>query len=163
MSRFAPILVDNSLALFLPGDATAQIAEFDLDVVESPALEGRHFGEAGQYELLRGIVTGAVDPNDPRNQDIVNLDRAARNDAGRVEYRTTVEIYRPIDMTRWNRGIYHTVSNRGRSGPAEVALLERGFAFVPAFSTSQVKWLEATIRSSPPEPVQSHGQSVMLP
>lgn len=135
MTRFAPTLVAGAtLALFLPGDATAQITEFDLEVVESPALEGRHFGEAGQYELLRGIVTGAVDPNDPRNQDIVNLDRAARNDAGRVEYRATVEIYRPVDMTRWNRGIYHTVSNRGRSGPAEVALLERGFAFV------QVGW-----------------------
>ena len=33
---------------------------------------------------------------------------------GRVEYRATVEIYRPVDMTRWNRALYHTVPNRGR-------------------------------------------------
>ena len=163
MSRFAPILVAATLALFLPGDATAQIAEFDLDVVESPALEGRHFGEAGQYELLRGIVTGAVDPNDPRNQDIVNLDRAARNDAGRVEYRTTVEIYRPIDMTRWNRGIYHTVSNRGRSGPAEVALLERGFAFVQVGWQGDLTPTDSNIVAYLPVATQADGAPIVGP
>ena len=41
-----------------------------------------------------------------------------------------MEIYRPIDMSRWNRALYHTVSNRGGAGAAETALLERGFAFV---------------------------------
>ena len=71
-----------------------------------------------------------MDPADPRHQGIVNLDRAPRNAAGRVEYQATVEIYRPLDMRRWNRALYHTVSNRGGAGAAEPALLERGFAFV---------------------------------
>lgn len=118
------------VAPLLAGSAGAQITEFDLQVVESPALDGRHFGEVGQYEWLRGVVAGEVDPADPRHQGIVNLDRAPRNAAGRVEYRATVEIYRPLDMRRWNRALYHTVSNRGRAGAAEPALLERGFAFV---------------------------------
>ena len=47
-----------------------------------------------------------------------------------MEYCTTVEIYRPIDMTRWNRAIYHTVPNRGGAGAAPPALLELGFALV---------------------------------
>ena len=67
---------------------------------------------------------------DPRHRHIVNLDRAPRNPRGLVEYRATVEIYRPIDMRRWNGALYHTVSNRGGAGAAERALLERGFAFV---------------------------------
>ena len=118
------------LAALPAGNALAQITRFDLQVVESPALRGRHFGQVGQYELLRGIVAGEVDPADPRHRDIVNLERAPRSAADRVAYRATVEIYRPVDMTRWNRALYHTVSNRGGAGAAEPALLERGFAFV---------------------------------
>ncbi len=118
------------VALLPAGSAQAQITEFALEVVESPALGGRHFGAAGQYEWLRGVVAGAIDPSDARHGHIVNLDRAPRNDAGRVEYRATVEIYRPLDMSRWNRAIFHTVANRGGGGAAEAALLERGFAFV---------------------------------
>ena len=131
MARFTSELVAAvAITLLLPAAVHAQITRFDLNVVESPALDGQRFGDVGRYERLRGIVEGSVDPSDPRHADIVNLDRAPRNNAGRVEYRATVEIYRPIDMSRWNRGLYHTVSNRGGAGAAERALLEQGFAFV---------------------------------
>ena len=118
------------LVLLAAGIASAQVTRIDLPVVESPAFEGESFGEVGRYERLRGLVTGEVDPADPRHGHIVNLDRAPRTDRGRVEYRTTVEIYRPVDMSRWNGAIYHTVPNRGGAGAAERALLERGFALV---------------------------------
>jgi hypothetical protein len=114
----------------LATDVGAQITRIDLAVVESPALDGRSFGSVGQYERLRGLAYGAVDPSDPRHSDIVNLDLAPRNAEGEVEYSTTVEIYRPIDMRRWNRAIYHTVPNRGGAGAGEDALLEMGFAMV---------------------------------
>ncbi len=118
------------LVLLAAGIASAQVTRIDLPVVESPALEGESFGDVGRYERLRGLVTGEVNPADPRHGHIVNLDHAPRNDRGRVEYRTTVEIYRPVDMRRWNGAIYHTVPNRGGAGAAERALLERGFALV---------------------------------
>jgi hypothetical protein len=118
------------LSVLAVPEAVAQITRIDLDVVESPVLDGQSFGAVGSYELLRGLAYGEVDPQDPRHRDIVNIDRAPKNDAGLVEYRTTVEIYRPVDMTRWNRAIFHNVPNRGRSGDVEVALLERGFAMV---------------------------------
>ena len=131
MSRVIRGLVIAVVAcLAAPASGLAQITEFDLDVVESPALGGQSFGEVGQYEFLRGVVAGELDPADPRHAHIVNLDNAPRNAAGRVEYRATVEIYRPVDMSRWNRALYHTVSNRGRGGAAEPALLKRGFVFV---------------------------------
>ncbi len=128
--RFPTVSIAAVIALFAAAPGLAQVTEFDLDVIESPALDGQRFGTAGQYELLRGIVTGEVDPADPRHRHIVNLDRARRTAAGRVAYRATVEIYRPVDMSRWNGAIFHTVSNRGGAGAAEAALLERGFAFV---------------------------------
>ncbi len=118
------------LALVAATTTSAQITRLDITVVESPALDGRHFGKAGAYERLRGVAYGEVDPSEPRHQEIVNLAHAPRNEAGRVEYSTIVEIYRPIDMTQWNHSIYHTVPNRGRIGAIDEALLERGFALV---------------------------------
>ena len=130
-TRCSPALsAATVIALLLAADAFAQITRIDLQIVESPALDGQRFGQVGQYERLRGIAHGEVDPDDPRHREIVNLEHAPRNGSGRVEYGTAVEIYRPIDMTRWNRAIYHTVANRGGAGAAAPALLERGFALV---------------------------------
>ena len=118
------------LGLIVTASASAQITRVDIAVVESPAFNGRHFGQVGPYEQLRGIVYGEVDPADPRHQAIVNLEHAPRNESGRVEYTATVEIYRPVDMNRWNRAIHHTVPNRGRLGEVEPTLLELGLALV---------------------------------
>ncbi|MGD8289460.1 MAG: alpha/beta hydrolase domain-containing protein [Gemmatimonadota bacterium] len=129
-TRVALLSLVALLGPLAPSDAAAQITRIDIDVVESPALRGEHFGSVGQYERLRGIAYGEVDPTDPHHADIVNLEYAPRNARGNVEYRTTVEIYRPVDMSRWNRAIFHTVPNRGGAGAGDRALLERGFALV---------------------------------
>jgi hypothetical protein len=124
--------------------AFAQVTRLELERIESPALDGRSFGEAGLYERLRGTAHGEVDPADARNAIVVNLDGASRNARGRVEYRTTVEVYRPVDPDRWNGAIYHTVPNRGGPVVPDPALLAMGFAFV------QVGWqgdLEQTDRN----------------
>ena len=93
MARFTSVLIAAvAIALLLPTAVRAQITRFDLNVVESPALDGQHFGDIGQYEHLRGIVEGTVDPSDPRHADIVNLARAPRNLVGRVASRATVEV-----------------------------------------------------------------------
>ncbi|MEX1256287.1 MAG: alpha/beta hydrolase domain-containing protein [Gemmatimonadota bacterium] len=119
-----------SAATLVAAPASAQIARIELEVVESPALDGESFGAVGQYERLRGVFFGEVDPAHLLHLGIVNLDRAPRNERGRVEYATTVEIYRPRDMSRWNGALYHTVPNRGGAGAGEAVLLEMGFALV---------------------------------
>ncbi len=118
------------VTLLISADTLAQVTRIDLQIVESPALGGESFSRVGQYERLRGIAYGEADPTDPLHRDIVNIDRAPLNARGRVEYSTTVEIYRPIDMSRWNRALYHTVPNRGGAGAGEQALLGMGFALV---------------------------------
>ena len=131
--RLAPALCAVTLFMSLvPADMHAQVTRIDLEVVESPAFDGQQFGQIGQYERLRGIVHAEVDPKDPRHHEIVNLDKAPRNARGLVEYSTTVEIHRPVDMRRWNRGVFHTVPNRGgdRDVVAAPALLEMGLALV---------------------------------
>ena len=119
-----------AMSVLIAADSFAQVTRIDLQVVESPTFNGENFGQVGQYELLRGVVYGEADPADPRHREIVNLENAPRNERGRVEYSTTIEIYRPTEMDRWNRALYHTVPNRGQSRAPEPALLERGFALV---------------------------------
>ena len=161
-TRLRPALVATTvIALLLAADAFAQITRIDLHVVESPALEGQSFGRVGQYERLRGLAYGEVDPNDPRHREIVNLDNAPRNGSGRVEYRTTVEIYRPIDMTRWNRAIHHTVANRGGAGAADPALLELGFAFVRVGWQGDLSPSDQNIVAFLPTAINPDGSSIV--
>jgi len=47
-------------------------------------LNGKAFGSVGAYEKLSGKVYFAVDPNNPRNKIIADLDKAPRNAQGKV-------------------------------------------------------------------------------
>src|SRR5690348_17296197 len=69
---------------------------------ESPVFGGTEFGAVGSYERLHGTVFGEVDPAHPLNAGIVNLDRAARNARGNVEYRGDFRILKPLDLDRGN-------------------------------------------------------------
>src|SRR5205814_5089227 len=54
-----------------------------------------------------------VDPRDPLNAVIVNLDKAPRNARGLVEFNTPFLILKPVDMARGNHKIWYGVNNRG--------------------------------------------------
>ena len=121
------------------------------------------FGQVGPYERLRGIAHVEVDPDDPRHREIVNLDKAPRNARGRVEYSTTVELYKPVNMSRWNRALYHTVPNRGRAGSAEPALLEMGLALVRVGWQGDLSPSETNIVPFLPVATQADGSSIVGP
>jgi hypothetical protein len=74
---------------------------------------GRSFGRVGQYERLDGVAQVQLDPDDPRNAGIVDIDRAPRNEAGMVEYRSPFMILKPVDMARGNGKVFYVVNNRG--------------------------------------------------
>ena len=74
---------------------------------------GMEFGEVGPYERLDGTVYMEVDPDDPSNAVIVNLDKAPRNARGRVEFSTTFYILKPVEMARGNGKIFYGINNRG--------------------------------------------------
>ena len=163
-TRFAHLLLAATVfALLTPGSGFAQITKMELEIVESPALRGQAFGVVGQYERLRGVAHGEVDPDDPRHAGIVNLKRAPRNEAGKVEYIAEIEIYRPVDMKRWNRAIYHTVPNRGGAGAAETALLERGFALVRVGWQGDIPSTESNIVASLPVATHADGSPIVGP
>src|SRR5438105_3342663 len=52
------------------------------------------------YEKIAGTIHFAVDPGNPHNAIIVDLDKAPRNADGRVEFSADLYIMRPKDATR---------------------------------------------------------------
>ncbi|HLQ67910.1 MAG TPA: alpha/beta hydrolase domain-containing protein [Gemmatimonadales bacterium] len=74
---------------------------------------GASFGAVGQYETLRGVAFGEVDPNDPLNEVITDIKLAPRNARGMVEYNMDFWINKPVDPTRANGTLLHDVPNRG--------------------------------------------------
>jgi hypothetical protein len=77
---------------------------------------GMSFGDTGPYEKLRGKLFGEVDPADPPNAVIVDLDKAPRNARGMVEYVTDFLILKPVDMSMGNGKIFYGINNRGNTG-----------------------------------------------
>jgi hypothetical protein len=93
--------------------ASARLNEITVTRVEAFA-DGAKFGDTGAYERVKGTFKGELDPADPRNRVIVNLDKAPRNAAGRVEYEADFYILRPADAARGSRKLLYDVTNRGR-------------------------------------------------
>ena len=94
--------------------ALAEVTRFELQGPASVIFGGQEFGAAGRYERIIGRASIALDPADPRNAAIVDLVRAPRNAAGRVEATADVTILRPLDPARGNGTLLVEVPNRGR-------------------------------------------------
>ena len=93
--------------------AMAEVVRFELVAPARPALGGASFGGTGAYEEVRARATVALDPADPRNAVIADLDRAPRNAQGQVEAVADVIILRPADPTRGNGTLLMEAPNRG--------------------------------------------------
>ncbi|MBX9594720.1 MAG: hypothetical protein K2X46_10175 [Roseomonas sp.] len=92
--------------------ALSEVIRFE--VLESvPAFQGRSFEGVGTYLRITGRATIAVDPTDPRNAVIADIERAPRNAQGRVEATADVVVLRPADPTRGNGTLLVDVPNRG--------------------------------------------------
>ena len=75
--------------------------------------EGHEFPITGAYEKLVGKVYGEIDPKNPLNKVVVNLDKAPINSRRRVEYWADLYILKPLDMARGNKKIFFDPPNRG--------------------------------------------------
>jgi hypothetical protein len=97
---------------FMMAEADARITHIEITKTE-PAFGGQSFGDTGAYERLAGRATGELDPADPANSEIQDINLAPRNARGMVEYVTNIELLKPADMARGNRILFFEVNNRG--------------------------------------------------
>jgi hypothetical protein len=98
------------------------------------------------YERISGRLIFSVDPRDPRNAVIVDLDKAPRTADGHVEFSSDVTIFRPknggngatlLDVV--NRGRLTTLGfNKPGRGPTRE--LGDGFLFTRGFTIVAVGW-----------------------
>jgi alpha/beta hydrolase family protein len=113
LARSALGLALAALAALAPGAAEARITRIDITSVQSPTFDGGTFGTAGAYEKLRGRAFGEVDPADPRNAIITDIELAPRNATGKVEYSMDIYILKPVDLHKGNHKVFFEVNNRG--------------------------------------------------
>src|SRR6266699_572139 len=100
----APLLVTST--------AESRVTEIRIDAVE-PFADNHAFGQVGPYVRIKGVAKGELDPKAPENASIVDIDKAARNARGMVEYETDIFIMRPADPAKGNGILYYEVLNRG--------------------------------------------------
>ncbi len=106
-SKFTPAL---ALCLLVgTAAAHANIVKLEITRVE-PA--------GPTHERITGKAYGELDPADPKNAVITDLDLAPRNARGKVEYVTTFTLVKPKDMTKASGVLIYTVVNRGGGNAA---------------------------------------------
>src|SRR5882672_2297411 len=104
MNRLYPLLALSVLALaHSPCDARVTRLEIDRQEV---VADGQPLGAAGAYERLTGTAFFEVDPKDPDNAVVFDLDKAARNAAGNVEFAADMVILRPVDRAKGRRTLF---------------------------------------------------------
>lgn len=100
------------MALAVP--VAARVTSVNIDKVE-PA---KSVVGAVAYEIVSGTFAGELDPADPHNMIITDIEHAPRNARGRVEYRATFRIARPVDPAKASGVLFYDVPNRGTGSVA---------------------------------------------
>jgi len=101
------------LAWVVPAGAHITKIVIDKDKSETPAYGGKSFGSIGQYEKLYGMAYGELDPKDPRNIIIQDIQLAPRNARGMVEYATVFSLSKPMDLSKASGVLMYDIINRG--------------------------------------------------
>jgi len=101
--------------------ADARVTRIVIDTttdLANPAVPGN------LYQLVTGRAFGELDPNDPHNAIITDIQLAPRNANHNVEYIASFRIRKPKDMSTASGVMWHDVPNRG----GDVALPNDSFA-----------------------------------
>ena len=125
----------------------ARVVKFVVEQ-QTPFVGGAEWGNVGPYEMLRGTAYLEVNPRDPRDAVIVDLDKAPRDSQGMVHFSTQCLILKPIDPGRGNHKIFYAVNNRGNSleglltatTAAQVSGTDAGYAMTEGYTIVDAGW-----------------------
>src|SRR5437764_11571154 len=101
--------------------AHAKVRKIQITAKETPTFGGYSWPGVGQYEKIVGRAFGEVDPLDPKNAGIVDIERAPRNANGNVEYSFDFYILKPIDLSKGAHKVMYEPPNRGNKTWANLA------------------------------------------
>src|SRR5262244_2267151 len=103
--------------------ANAKVTKIQITDRQTPTFGGYSWPGVGQYEKIVGKAFGELDPKDPKNSVIVDLQLAPKNARGKVEYSFDFYILKPIDLSKGNHKMLYEPPNRGRK---TITALNRG-------------------------------------
>ena len=101
--------------LLCPFRADAEVEKITISS-RTVVADGHTFGSIGAYEKLVGRIDFALNPSDPHNAVIVDLQYAPRGSDGRVHFSSDLVVLRPVDPSKGNGALFFEVANRGRMG-----------------------------------------------
>jgi hypothetical protein len=105
----ARVRITTTLTLCAVALSIAQAA-----VAEVVRIDVRRRDDMGTHERVIGRVYFSIDPNNPANRAIADLDQAPKGPDGRVEFSSDVLFFRPKDPTRARGAAFVEIVNRGR-------------------------------------------------
>jgi hypothetical protein len=103
--------------------ASARVTTLTINDTQS-AFGGASFGSAGTYEVITGTFTDEVDPDDPHNAVIVDIDHGPKNTNGTVSFTADFQIIRPTNLANSAHRVIYDLPNRG--GPGALGTLNGG-------------------------------------
>ena len=124
-----------------------------------PYDAGQAFGDVGPYQQIDGVATFAVDPSNPANALITDLELAPRDEDGRVRFEADLSILQPVDSSVGPQRLLVELPNRGRrrivanfngappSDPARDVDPGDGFLFRHGFTVVSIGWQHDVYRN----------------
>jgi len=101
-------LVAALAVIGMPAAAAVQRVEI---IERVPFADGMRFGDAGEYEKIRGLAHFALDPKSSANANIVDLKFAPRDGDGLVKFASEFIMLRPVKARA--ASLIYDVNNRG--------------------------------------------------
>jgi len=92
--------------------ASANVTRIEIKT-RADVADGKSWGSVGSYERIIGTAYFAVDPKNPHNATIANIDKAPRDAQGMVEFSSDIYILAPKNQRNGNGVALFEVSNRG--------------------------------------------------
>ena len=113
--RLNVALALTASAMLAAPAADARITKVVVDTAlsQKPTFGGFSWPGVGQYEKIIGTAYGEVNPADPRNSVIVDVELAPRNLSGNVEYSFDFYILKPISLGNGAHKVMYEPPNRG--------------------------------------------------
>ena len=130
------------------------------------------FGSVGAYEKVSGTLHGEVDPKDPKNAVIQDLQLAPVNARGMVEYSTDFVLLKPKDMAKASGVLRYDAPNRGNiltmpnptATPGDAVYFERGYVMLySAWQGDVPKSSPARLTATVPVAKNPDGSSITGP
>lgn len=141
-----------AILFFMLVPASAEVIRIQIDV-RKPFADGARFGNTGAYETVSGRLFFVIDPENPANERITDLNLADQNENGQVEFWSDFFLIQPVDPAKGSGSLLYDVHNRGNklalwtfnegersNEPSSMEHAGNGFLFRQGYSLLWTGW-----------------------